>query len=255
MISLSEAQIVEWLSPILWPFLRVLAVFTAAPVFSSRSFPLRAKIGLAFLIAYAAQASLPNQPTISMDGPQALGAVIQQVGIGLALGFTVRMVFAAFELAGQVVGFQMGLGFAAFFDPSTSAQSSAMGRFYANMASLLFVALNGHLMVMMAVVQSFVTFPVDQNFLQALNAMRLYDLGADLISSAFWIALPVVAMLMFANLALGIVSRVAPQMNIYAIGFPVTLAVGMIGVAATLPLLEQPFSALMERMLDIFARR
>ena len=158
-------------------------------------------------------------------------------------------------LAGQVVGFQMGLGFAAFFDPSTSAQSSAMGRFYANMASLLFVALNGHLMVMMAVVQSFVTFPVDQNFLQALNAMRLYDLGADLISSAFWIALPVVAMLMFANLALGIVSRVAPQMNIYAIGFPVTLAVGMIGVAATLPLLEQPFSALMERMLDIFARR
>lgn len=255
MISLSEAQIVEWLSPILWPFLRVLAVFTAAPVFSSRSFPLRAKIGLAFLIAYAAQASLPNQPTISMDGPQALGAVIQQVGIGLALGFTVRMVFAAFELAGQVVGFQMGLGFAAFFDPSTSAQSSAMGRFYANMASLLFVALNGHLMVMMAVVQSFVTFPVDQNFLQALNAMRLYDLGADLISSAFWIALPVVAMLMFANLALGIVSRVAPQMNIYAIGFPVTLAVGMIGVAATLPMLEQPFSALMERMLDIFARR
>ena len=255
MISLTEAQIVAWLSPILWPFLRVLAVFTAAPVFSSRAFPLRAKIGLAFLIAYAAQASLPNQPTISIDGPQALGAVIQQVGIGLAIGFTVRLVFGAFELAGQVVGFQMGLGFAAFFDPSTSAQSSAMGRFYANMASLLFIALNGHLMVLMAVVQSFATFPVDQNFLQAVSAMKLYDLGADLIASAFWIALPVVAMLMFANLALGIVSRVAPQMNIYAIGFPVTLAVGMIGVAATLPMLEQPFTAMLERMLDLFARR
>ena len=85
--------------------------------------------------------------------------------------------------------------------------------------------------------------------------MKLYDLGADLIASAFWISLPVVAMLMFANLALGIVSRVAPQMNIYAIGFPVTLAVGMIGVAATLPMLEHPFSALMERMLEIFLRR
>ena len=255
MISLTEAQIVEWLSPILWPFLRVLAVFTATPVFSSRAFPLRAKIGLAFLIAYAAQASMPNQPVIGIDGPQALGAVIQQVGIGLAIGFTVRLVFGAFELAGQVVGFQMGLGFAAFFDPSTSAQSSAMGRFYANMAALLFIALNGHLMVLMAVVHSFVAFPVDQNFLLALSAMKLYDLGADLISSAFWIALPVVAMLMFANLALGIVSRVAPQMNIYAIGFPVTLVVGMVGVAATLPMLEQPYTAMLERMLEIFARR
>ncbi len=255
MISISEAQLVAWLSPILWPFLRVLAVFTAAPVFSSRAFPLRAKIALAFLIAYAAQASMPNQPVVSVNDARALGVVVQQVGVGLAIGFTVRLVFGAFELAGQVAGFQMGLGFAAFFDPSTSAQSSAMGRFYANMAALLFVVLNGHLMVLMAVVQSFVAFPVDQDFLQALGAMKLYDLGADLFASAFWIALPVIAMLMFANLALGIVSRVAPQMNIYAIGFPVTLAVGLVGVAATLPMLEQPFSALLERMMEIFARR
>ena len=104
MISISEAQLVQWLSPILWPFLRVLAVFTAAPIFSSRAFPLRTRIGLAFLIAYAAQPSLPNQAVVSIDGPQALGAVVQQVGIGLAIGFTVRLVFAAFELAGQVVG-------------------------------------------------------------------------------------------------------------------------------------------------------
>ncbi len=255
MISISEAQLVQWLSPILWPFLRVLAVFTAAPIFSSRAFPLRTRIGLAFLIAYAAQDSLPNQAVVSIDGPQALGAVVQQVGIGLAIGFTVRLVFAAFELAGQVVGFQMGLGFAAFFDPSTSAQSSAMGRFYANMAALLFIVLNGHLLVLMAVVHSFTAFPVDQNFLQALVAMKLQDLGANLFASAFWIALPVVAMLMFANLALGIISRVAPQMNIYAIGFPVTLAVGLIAVAATLPMLEQPFAALLQQMIDIFARR
>ena len=255
MISLTEAQLVAWVSPILWPFLRVLAVFTAAPIFSSRAFPLRAKIGLAFLIAFAAQPSMPSQAVIDINGPEAFGAVVQQVGIGLAIGFTVRLVFAAFELAGQVVGFQMGLGFAAFFDPASSAQSSAMGRFYANMAALLFLALNGHLMVIMAVVHSFAAFPADQNFLQALASMKLQTLGAELFASAFWIALPVIAMLMFANLALGIVSRVAPQMNIYAIGFPVTLAVGLVGVAATLPLLEQPFAALMEQMMEIFARR
>lgn len=255
MISFSETQIIGWLTPVLWPFLRVLAVFTAAPIFSSRAFPVRARIGLAFLVAFAAQASMPDQPLIDINGPHALGAVVQQVGVGLAIGFTVRLIFSAFELAGQVVGFQMGLGFSAFFDPATSAQSSAMGRFYANMAMLLFIVVNGHLMVLMAVIHSFEAFPVDQNFLQALASMQLHRLGTELFSSAFWIALPVVAMLMFANLALGIVSRVAPQMNIYAIGFPVTLSVGLIGVAVTLPMLEHPFTALMERMMDVFARR
>ncbi len=252
MIGISESQLTEWLSPILWPFFRVLAVFTAAPIFSARSFPVRTRIGLALFIAIAAQASLNDQPHVDINSPKAFGAVLQQVGIGLAIGFAVRLVFSIFELAGQVIGFQMGLGFAAFFDPSTSAQSSAMGRFYVNMATLMFLAVNAHVVVLMAVIKSFDAFPVDQNFLAALEKVKLYSLGADLFASALWIALPVIGMLMFANLALGIVSRVAPQMNIYSVGFPVTLSVGLIGVAATLPMLDQPFMRLMERILEIF---
>jgi len=238
-----------------WPFLRVLAVFTAAPIFSSRAFPLRLRIGLSLFIAYAAQASLQNQAVISITSPEAVGVVVEQVGIGLAIGFTVRVVFAAFELAGEVVGFQMGLNFASFFDPSLNTQSSAVARFFGQMASLLFVVMNGHLLVLLAVIKSFDAFPVDQNFLEALKQMRIYDLGADLFASGLWIALPMIGMLMFVNLALGIVSRVAPQMNIYAIGFPITLAVGLIGITATLPLLDQPFLALLERAIDIFSRR
>lgn len=255
MITISEAQLLAWISPILWPFLRVLAVFTAAPIFSSRSFPLRARIGLAFFVALAAQSSLGNQPLISMTGSQAFGAVLQQVGVGLAIGFTVRVVFSAVELAGEVVGFQMGLNFAAFFDPSLNSQSSAVARFYGQMVALLFIVLNGHLWVLMVVIRSFDTFPVDQNFLDALAKMKIYNLGADLFASGLWIALPMIGMLMFVNLALGIVSRVAPQMNIYAVGFPVTLSVGLVGISATLPMLDQPFLALMERAMDLFARR
>jgi len=251
-IGVSESQLLEWLSPILWPFFRILAVFTAAPIFSSRAFPVRARIALAFFIAFSAQVSLGTQPVVDINGAGALGAVLQQVGVGLAIGFAVRIVFSVFELAGQIVGFQMGLGFAAFFDPSTSAQSSAMGRFYANMAALLFLAVNAHLIVLMAVIRSFEAFPVDQNFMQALQKMKLHTLGAELFASALWIALPIIGMLMFANLALGIVSRVAPQMNIFSVGFPVTLGVGLIGVAATLPMLDQPFMSLMERVLAIF---
>lgn len=253
MIFITEAQLAAWISPLFWPFLRTLALFTAAPVFSSRAIPIRAKVALAFFVALAMQASLPDMPVVGFNDPQVLAVVIQQVGVGLAIGFAVRVVFTAVELAGEVVGFQMGLNFAAFFDPAIGAQSSAVARFFGQMTSLLFLVMNGHLMVLIAVNKSFRAFPIDQNFLQSLAQMKLQRLGADLFASALWIALPMVGMLMFANLALGIVSRVAPQMNIFAVGFPITLVVGLIGIAVTLPMLDQPFMALMERSIEIFS--
>ena len=192
---------------------------------------------------------------VNITDPGAFGAVLQQVGIGLAIGFAIRVVFAAVELAGEVVGFQMGLGFASFFDPSMGGQSSAVARFFGQMAMFMFVVMGGHVMVLMTVITSFTAFPVDQNFLEALKQMKIYDLGTDLFASGLWMALPMVGMLMFVNLALGIVSRVAPQMNIYAIGFPITLTVGLVGMAATLPMLDQPFLALIGRAMDIFSPR
>lgn len=236
-----------------WPFLRVLAMFTSAPVFSSRTFPVRARIALAFFVALAAQPFLGTQPVISIGGPDAAAAVLQQVGVGLAIGFVIRVVFAAVELAGEVIGFQMGLNFASFFDPTLNTQTSAVAGFFGKMASFMFVVMNGHLLLLLVVIKSFKTFPVDQSFLVAVTQMKVLDLGADLFASGLWIALPLVGMMMFTNLALGIVSRVAPQMNIYAIGFPITLTVGLIGMAVTLPMLDQPFLTLMSRAIDIFA--
>ncbi len=253
MISFTEAQFVEWFSPVFWPFLRTLAVFTSAPIFSSRAFPMRAKIALAFLVALSAQATLPPTDLIGFNDVSTFGVVAQQVVIGLSIGFAIRVVFAAAELAGEVVGFQMGLNFAAFFDPAMNGQSSAVARFFTYITYLLFVVLNGHLMVLMAIDKSFRSFPVNQNFLEAMSKLRLFELGAALFSSALWMALPMVGMLMFVNLALGIISRVAPQMNIFAVGFPITLVVGMLGIAFTLPLLEQPYIALMEQAIAIFA--
>ncbi|GAB4402032.1 MAG: flagellar biosynthetic protein FliR [Rhodoferax sp.] len=242
-----------WLSPLLWPFLRTLAIFTAAPVFSNRAVPIRVRIALAFFVALAAQPSLQEQPLVELNSPQALGAVIQQLGVGFAIGFSIRLVFAALELAGEVVGFQMGLSFASFFDPAMGGQSSAAARFFGQLGIFLFVVMNGHLLVLMTVIQSFQSFPLDQNFLQASRQIKMLDLGGQVFASGLWISLPMVGMLLFANLALGIVSRVAPQMNIYAIGFPITLTVGLVGMAMTVPLLDQPFLSLMQRALDLFA--
>jgi flagellar biosynthesis protein FliR len=252
-IAFSEAQILALVSPILWPFLRLLAVFTSAPVLSSRAVPIRVKIALALFVSLACQGTIPSALNYSILSPEWIGVVFQQVLIGLAMGFAVRLVFGAMELAGEIVGFQMGLNFAAFFDPSLNSQSSAVSRFFGQMATLLFVVLNGHIMLIVAVTKSFETFPVDPHFLNAMAKLQMYQLGADLFASALWIALPVVGMLLFVNVALGIVSRVAPQINIFAVGFPLTLMVGLVGIAVTLPALDQPMLMLMEKAIAIFS--
>lgn len=255
MLTFNEAQLMAWVSPLLWPFLRVLAMFTAAPIFSMRAIPVRLKVALAFLVAVCAQAVLPQQAVIPINSSAAWGAIVQQVGVGLSIGFAVRLVFVAIELAGEVIGLQMGLNYASFFDPASNSQRGALTGFYSNIALWLFIVVNGHLMVLMAVLESFHAFPVDGNFMQAVAQMRLQDLGAGLFSSALWISLPLVALLLFVNLTMGVISRVAPQTNIYAVGFPVTITVGLLGITATLPMLEQPLFTLLQQTIDLFARR
>ena len=248
MLTFTEAQLMGWITPVLWPFLRVLGLFTTAPLFSTRAIPIRARIGLAFLIALCAQPTLQGQPMVALDSIAMLGTLIQQVGIGMAIGFTVRLVFTAVELAGELVGLQMGLNFASFFNPMSNAQTSAVSSFLGNIATLLFIAINGHLTIVMAVMKSFDAFPIGGSFMQAMGRMRIHELGTEL-ASALWIALPMIGLLLFTNLVLGVISRVAPQMNIYAIGFPVTLVAGLVGITLTLPMMEQPLLMLMEQMM------
>ena len=142
-------------SPVFWPFLRILAVFSSAPIFSARSVPVRTRVALALLVALCAQAGLTEQPVIALTDARAFAVVMQQVVVGVAIGLAVRVVFAAIEVAGEVIGLQMGLNFAGFFDPSTNSQTSAVGRFFGNTTMLLFVVLNGHLMVLHTVIASF----------------------------------------------------------------------------------------------------
>lgn len=241
-----------WISPIFWPFLRVLAVFSSAPIFSARSVPMRTRVALAFLIAFCAQAVMPDQPVISLNDSRAFAAVVQQVVVGVAIGLAVRIVFSAVELAGEIIGLQMGLNFAGFFDPTTNSQTSAVGRFFGNMTMLLFVVINGHLMVLQAVVASFAAFPVDGSAMESVARLRLHELGAVVFHYGLWIALPMIGMLLFINVVLGVVSRVAPQISVFAIGFPLTLSAGLLGIAFTVPMLEVPVIQLLRVATDLF---
>ncbi len=252
MLTFSEAQILAWISPLLWPFLRILGLFTSAPVLSMRNIPRRVRVALAVLIAVAAQPSLPDMTGISLNSPQMTGAVAQQVLIGLTMGFAARVVFAAIEFAGEIVGLQMGLNFASFFDPTTGGQATAVSRFYGTMASWLFVVMDGHLMLTAAVVQSFRTFPVSGEPLAFLATVQPQVWGSEIFRLGLWIALPIMAMLLLVNMVMGVMSRVASQLNIFAIGFPVTLGVGLLGLWLTLPMMQVPFTLALERMLGYF---
>lgn len=252
MVSLTEAQLLGWITPLLWPFLRALALLGALPLLGTRTVPMRVRIGLAALIAIAAQASLPPMPEVPLDSAAAFLLVAQQLLIGYSLGFAVRLVFAAIETAGEIVGLQMGLNFAGFFDPVTAAQTTASSRFFGAMVGWLFVVANGHLLVVAALVSSFSAFPVGEAPFAFLAQVEPQRWGAMIFSTALAIALPMIAMLLFVNLVLGVISRVAAQINVFAVGFPITLGVGLLGMLLTLPMLQQPFTAALERMLAFF---
>jgi flagellar biosynthetic protein FliR len=251
-LTFSEAQLMAWITPLLWPFIRVLALFTTAPVLSQRNVPLRVRVGLAFLITVCAQASLPEMPAIALDSSQAFLVVLQQVLIGVTMGFAARIVFAAIEFAGELVGLQMGLNYAGFFDPTSGSQGNAVGSFFGITVSWLFIIINGHLLLIMALVQSFNAFPVGPEPFAFLRALQPQVWGAEVFKLGLWIALPMITMLLFVNLVLGVISRVSQQMNIFAIGFPVTLGVGLLGVLLTLPMMQAPFTMALEQMLAYF---
>jgi len=252
MISFTEADVLAWITPLLWPFLRALALLSSLPLLGTRVVPVRVRIGLAALVALAAQASMPPMPAVALDSGLAFMLVLQQLLIGISLGFAVRLVFAAIELAGEIVGLQMGLNFAGFFDPLTASQTTASSRFFGAIVGWLFIVINGHLLVIAALVGSFNAFPVDDAPFAFLQQARPYEWGAMIFATGLWIALPMVAMLTFVNLVLGVISRVAAQINVFAIGFPITLGVGLLGMLLTLPLMQQPFTMALERMLAYF---
>lgn len=252
MIQFTEAQFLAWITPLLWPFVRVLALFATLPVLGQRNVPARARVALALFITVCSQPSLPAIPVVPLDSAVALMVLVQQLLIGISLGFAARIVFAAIEFAGELAGLQMGLNFAMFFDPSTGGQATSLSRFFGVMVGWLFIVINGHLLLIAAVVRSFATFPVSAEPFSFLRATQPQVWGAEIFSLGLWIALPLVAMLLFVNLVLGIIGRVAQQLNIFSIGFPITVTVGLVGTMLTLPMMQTPFMMALEQMLQHF---
>ena len=252
MISVSSDLLQAWINGLLWPLTRVLGVLAVAPVFSSRGLPNQVKIGLGILLTLIIAPTLPPLPAIGIFSAQGLLILVEQLVIGLAIGFCVRIVFAAVDMAGQMAGMTMGLGFASFYDPQTQGQTTSLNQFFVLLATLVFLAMNGHLMLIQALADSFVSFPIGSA--QQVNALAIVQWGGKIFSAGLLLALPVTAALLITNIALGILTRTAPQLNLFGIGFPITLGMGFLMVAWTLPDMLPPLQQLIEETLALLSR-
>jgi flagellar biosynthetic protein FliR len=249
MISLTDAQLNAWLISFIWPLTRILGLIMVAPAFGHRSVPGRVKIGLGVFIALIVAPTLPPMPDVGLGSWHGLFILVQQLLIGIAIGFTMRIAFAAVETAGEIIGLQMGLGFASFFDPQSAGQTLVLARFFNLLAVLVFLSVNAHLLLIGILVESFQSLPISHQPLSAGGFYNLAAYGSTVFSTGLQLSLPLIAVLLMTNLALGILTRSAPQLNIFAIGFPITLGVGLIVLNLTLPYFGPLFEQLIQNGL------
>ena len=254
MITFTAADIEVWVAAFLYPFLRILALMSSAPLFSHESVPVVVRVGLAFAITFVVAATLPMAPFVSPFSAAGMVMVVQQILVGVAIGLAMQLVFAAVTLAGDLIGLQMGLSFASFVDPQNAEQAPIVGGFLSLILMLVFLAINGHLALVAAMVDSFTVMPVGPGGWKALDAMRLVEAGSGLFATGVALSLPVVGALLLVNLTLGVLTRTAPQLNLFAVGFPVTLAVGLVMLLLAMPFALPALQQALERGLALLLR-
>jgi flagellar biosynthetic protein FliR len=250
-ITLTTGQLEAWMAAWLWPFVRIGACLMVAPMFGARFVPARVRLVLAGAIALAIAPLLPPLPAVSPFSGQGLVIAVQQVLIGIAIGFVLQIVFDALAMGGQLLANTMGLSFAFNVDPLRGTGAPVVGQFYTLIATLTFLALNGHLAIVQALVDGFVTLPVGIEGLGPAGYWQVVGWGTALFRGALMVALPGLTALLIVNLAFGVVSRTAPTLNLFAIGFPATLLGGLFIVLAGLPAMQSGFIALMRETLAL----
>lgn len=250
MFEITSQQLLAMVSGLMWPLSRILGLFTSAPVFSQSDFPMLARLGLGLAITALIAPTLPPPQTLDPISMEGLIILLNQFIIGISIGFMMRLFFTAIELTGNLIGTSMGMGFASFYDPATQSQTQVISQFLTMVTILLFFNTDLHLMVIDTLVNSFQTIPVEQLHLNG-NAFKTMSLtGAKIFSLGLQLSLPIVTALLITNLALGVLTRAAPQLNIYGIGFPITMGVGFLMIFVSLPYMIQPFIHLMTNSIE-----
>lgn len=230
--------IVSWVGDFFWPFLRFGALFLASPIFGARTVPVRVRLILAVAVTLVIQPTLPYLPSIEPLSTDGMFVIFQQLSIGLLIGLVMQLMFATLVMAGQVIATTMGLGFASAVDPQNGVQVTMLGQFYLISATLFFLAIDGHLVLLRVLADSFVAIPISTNPISIDIFWSIALFAGEMFVAAVRIALPTMIGVLLVNLAFGVMTRAAPQLNIFAVGFPTTMLAGFVLMFLSLPVLS-----------------
>jgi flagellar biosynthetic protein FliR len=205
----------QWVGQHLWPLFRIASFLMVIPIFGTQLVPTRVRLGLALLMTIIVVPMIPPVPQVDALSADAVVITLQQILIGVGLGFALTALWQLFVIAGQMIAMQMGLGFASMVDPANGVNVAVLAQIYTITITLLFLAMNGHLVTFEVFIESFRTLPIG---LEGLGQAGVWQL-AHRIS---WV--------LIVSISFGVMTRAAPQMNIFALGFPIGLIFGLFAI-------------------------
>ncbi|SFK19454.1 flagellar biosynthetic protein FliR [Methylophaga sulfidovorans] len=252
MMEISTAEITGILGLYMWPFIRIAAMVMVAPIFSSNFLSTRTRIIIALAISIILVPNTPvNMPSVEPLSVEGLLIIAQQILIGACMGFMLQLLFNAFIVAGQIIAMQMGLGFASMVDPQNGVLVPVISQFYLIFITLLFITVDGHLILIKVLSESFVTMPISASGLTPTDLRDIAAQASWMFAAGVIIALPAIGSIMMVNLAFGILSRAAPQISPFSIGFPMTIVMGFVIMFVTLPLVADHLLEMTDHILQL----
>lgn len=254
-MQFTNADVMSWMAMYLWPLFRIAALVSVSPIFGAQNVPVRVRVGLSLAITLVVAPALPPMPTVDPVSSTGLVIIVQQILIGLTMGFALRLVFSAFVLAGQIIGQTMGLGFASLVDPQNGVQVPVVSQFYLILTTLIFLSLNGHLILIEVLSGSFTTLPVGEHGITTNGLWGIVIWGGQVFSGAVLVSLPAMTALLVVNVAFGVMTRASPQLNIFAIGFPVMILLGVLIMMMTLPVLIPQLTYMMNEAFIVIQQQ
>jgi flagellar biosynthetic protein FliR len=235
---------------LIFVMVRIGAAFVAAPVFGAVSIPLPVRVSLSGAIGVLVMGVHPVVPPAEIFSVVTILSVISEILIGLAIGFVLQIAFAAPMVASELIGTSMGIGFASAIDPQNGQSTPALGQFLSILMTLLFLSVNGHLVLVDLLVRSYAVLPPGGAWLAPERLKDIAFFGGYAFAAGLLLALPVGFLLLCLNLIVGMISRSAPSLNLFAVGLPASLAVGVIALALAMPAMGDYMLVIIREALD-----
>jgi flagellar biosynthesis protein FliR len=241
-VTIEMSALIYWLSGMLWALGRVGGFCMVAPIFSATVMPMRIRVAIMLVLTMVLAPLAPTQ--IDLFSATGAATMVSQVLIGGSIGFVLQLVFQAVSYGGILIGQSMGLGFAELVSPTSNASEPVLGQFYMVIVTLLFLAMDGHLQVIQLLADSFRSLPPGTTGLDEKSLYAVVAAGGDLFSGALRVALPAMTALLLVNIGFAATSRASPSMNLFAVGFPISICMGFIALWLAMRGLASAYGAL-----------